>query len=66
MCVCMYLFTREKQVTAFYLNFVPTPPFLFPSRIPPDQLYFAILKQKLKSTTERHCFCIDEELAYEK
>ncbi|KAM4617103.1 dual specificity protein phosphatase CDC14B isoform 5-T5 [Polymixia lowei] len=30
-----------------------------------DQLYFAILKQKIKSTTERHCFCIDEELAYE-
>uniref|UniRef100_A0A8C4H9S9 protein-tyrosine-phosphatase n=1 Tax=Dicentrarchus labrax TaxID=13489 RepID=A0A8C4H9S9_DICLA len=30
-----------------------------------DQLYFAILKQKIKSTAERHCFCIDEELAYE-
>ncbi|XP_019743927.1 dual specificity protein phosphatase CDC14B isoform X5 [Hippocampus comes] len=30
-----------------------------------DQLYFAILQQKIKSTTERHCFCIDEELAYE-
>ncbi|XP_056275170.1 dual specificity protein phosphatase CDC14B isoform X3 [Pseudoliparis swirei] len=30
-----------------------------------DQLYFAVLKQKLKSTGERHCFCIDEELAYE-
>ncbi|XP_061756023.1 dual specificity protein phosphatase CDC14B isoform X7 [Nerophis ophidion] len=30
-----------------------------------DQLYFAILQQKLKSTTERHYFCIDEELAYE-
>ncbi|XP_077417199.1 dual specificity protein phosphatase CDC14B isoform X4 [Vanacampus margaritifer] len=30
-----------------------------------DQLYFAILQQKLKSSTERHCFCVDEELAYE-
>ncbi|KAF1389303.1 hypothetical protein PFLUV_G00072040 [Perca fluviatilis] len=30
-----------------------------------DQLYFAILKQKIKNTAERHCFCIDEELAYE-
>uniref|UniRef100_A0A3Q1J4G8 protein-tyrosine-phosphatase n=1 Tax=Anabas testudineus TaxID=64144 RepID=A0A3Q1J4G8_ANATE len=30
-----------------------------------DQLYFAILRQKIKSTAERHCFCIDEELAYE-
>ncbi|XP_049619566.1 dual specificity protein phosphatase CDC14B isoform X2 [Syngnathus scovelli] len=30
-----------------------------------DQLYFAILHQKIKSTAERHCFCIDEELAYE-
>uniref|UniRef100_A0A3P9BHM0 Cell division cycle 14B n=1 Tax=Maylandia zebra TaxID=106582 RepID=A0A3P9BHM0_9CICH len=30
-----------------------------------DQLYFAILQQKIKSTAERHCFCIDEELAYE-
>ncbi|XP_029019024.1 dual specificity protein phosphatase CDC14B isoform X6 [Betta splendens] len=30
-----------------------------------DQLYFAVLKQKIKSTAERHCFCIDEELAYE-
>ncbi|XP_077376854.1 dual specificity protein phosphatase CDC14B isoform X7 [Festucalex cinctus] len=30
-----------------------------------DQLYFAILQQKIKSSTERHCFCIDEELAYE-
>nr|XP_061804536.1 dual specificity protein phosphatase CDC14C-like [Nerophis lumbriciformis] len=30
-----------------------------------DQLYFAILQHKIKSTTERHCFCIDEELAYE-
>ncbi|XP_068559238.1 dual specificity protein phosphatase CDC14B isoform X5 [Cebidichthys violaceus] len=30
-----------------------------------DQLYFAILKQKIKSTAERHCFCIDDELAYE-
>ncbi|XP_008334251.1 dual specificity protein phosphatase CDC14B isoform X2 [Cynoglossus semilaevis] len=30
-----------------------------------DQLYFAILQQKLKSTSERHCFCIDDELAYE-
>ncbi|XP_017267894.1 dual specificity protein phosphatase CDC14B isoform X3 [Kryptolebias marmoratus] len=30
-----------------------------------DQLFFAILQQKIKSTAERHCFCIDEELAYE-
>ncbi|XP_037338544.2 dual specificity protein phosphatase CDC14B isoform X5 [Pungitius pungitius] len=30
-----------------------------------DQLYFAILKQKIKSTADRHCFCVDEELAYE-
>ncbi|XP_077456937.1 dual specificity protein phosphatase CDC14B isoform X2 [Stigmatopora argus] len=30
-----------------------------------DQLYFAILQQKVKSTRERHCFCIDEELEYE-
>ncbi|XP_060787828.1 dual specificity protein phosphatase CDC14B isoform X8 [Neoarius graeffei] len=30
-----------------------------------DQLYFAILNQKLRSTTERHCFCIDEEFSYE-
>ncbi|XP_053727241.1 dual specificity protein phosphatase CDC14B isoform X2 [Synchiropus splendidus] len=30
-----------------------------------DQLYFAILRQRTKTTAERHCFCIDEELAYE-
>ncbi|XP_047237287.1 dual specificity protein phosphatase CDC14B isoform X4 [Girardinichthys multiradiatus] len=30
-----------------------------------DQLYFAILQQKIKTTADRHCFCIDEELAYE-
>uniref|UniRef100_G3NUC5 Cell division cycle 14B n=1 Tax=Gasterosteus aculeatus aculeatus TaxID=481459 RepID=G3NUC5_GASAC len=30
-----------------------------------DQLYFAILTQKIKSTADRHCFCIDDELAYE-
>ncbi|KAM9744165.1 dual specificity protein phosphatase CDC14B isoform 4-T4 [Menidia menidia] len=30
-----------------------------------NQLYFAILQQKIKSTSDRHCFCIDEELAYE-
>ncbi|XP_041855396.1 dual specificity protein phosphatase CDC14B isoform X5 [Melanotaenia boesemani] len=30
-----------------------------------DQLYFAMLQQKIKSTADRHCFCIDEELAYE-
>uniref|UniRef100_A0A8C7ZRQ5 Dual specificity protein phosphatase CDC14B n=1 Tax=Oryzias sinensis TaxID=183150 RepID=A0A8C7ZRQ5_9TELE len=30
-----------------------------------DQLYFAMLQQKMKSTSDRHCFCIDEELAYE-
>ncbi|XP_036434680.1 dual specificity protein phosphatase CDC14B isoform X1 [Colossoma macropomum] len=30
-----------------------------------DQLYFAILKQKIRSSPERHCFCIDEELSYE-
>uniref|UniRef100_A0A8C1WV78 protein-tyrosine-phosphatase n=1 Tax=Cyprinus carpio TaxID=7962 RepID=A0A8C1WV78_CYPCA len=31
-----------------------------------DQLYFALLHQKVKSTPDRHCFCIDEELSYEK
>ncbi|MCJ8735055.1 hypothetical protein PDJAM_G00242430 [Pangasius djambal] len=30
-----------------------------------DQLYFAILYQKIRSTPEKHCFCIDEELSYE-
>ncbi|XP_048854670.1 dual specificity protein phosphatase CDC14B isoform X2 [Brienomyrus brachyistius] len=30
-----------------------------------DQLYFAILQQRIKSTAERHCFCIDDELSYE-
>uniref|UniRef100_A0A8C1QH69 Cell division cycle 14B n=1 Tax=Cyprinus carpio TaxID=7962 RepID=A0A8C1QH69_CYPCA len=30
-----------------------------------DQLYFALLHQKLKSSPDRHCFCIDEELSYE-
>ncbi|XP_054895126.1 dual specificity protein phosphatase CDC14B isoform X3 [Poeciliopsis prolifica] len=30
-----------------------------------DQLYFAILHQKIKSTADRHFFCIDEELVYE-
>jgi len=30
-----------------------------------DKLCFAMLKQKIKSTAERHCFCIDDELAYE-
>ncbi|KAM6965019.1 dual specificity protein phosphatase CDC14B isoform 2-T2 [Aplochiton taeniatus] len=30
-----------------------------------DQLYFAILRQKIKSTADRHCFCIDDELSYE-
>ncbi|KAM9392190.1 dual specificity protein phosphatase CDC14B isoform 2-T2 [Pholidichthys leucotaenia] len=30
-----------------------------------DQLYFAVLQHKIKSTAETHCFCIDEELAYE-
>ncbi|XP_011613912.1 dual specificity protein phosphatase CDC14B isoform X5 [Takifugu rubripes] len=30
-----------------------------------DRLYFAILKQKVKSIADRHCFCVDEELAYE-
>ncbi|XP_062310978.1 dual specificity protein phosphatase CDC14B isoform X2 [Osmerus eperlanus] len=29
------------------------------------QLYFAILPQKTRSTCERHCFCIDDELSYE-
>lgn len=44
-------------------------PFSFfrPTPLPPsDRLYFAILKQKVKSTADRHCFCVDEELAYEK
>lgn len=40
----------------------PPPPFPAPA----DQLYFAILTQKIKSTADRHCFCIDDELAYEK
>ncbi|XP_026855522.2 dual specificity protein phosphatase CDC14B isoform X3 [Electrophorus electricus] len=30
-----------------------------------DQLYFAILNQKIRCTPDRHCFCIDEELSYE-
>ncbi|CAL8249243.1 unnamed protein product [Merluccius merluccius] len=30
-----------------------------------DQLYFAVLQQKIKSTSERHCFCVDDELVYE-
>ncbi|XP_068078994.1 dual specificity protein phosphatase CDC14B isoform X4 [Danio rerio] len=30
-----------------------------------DQLYFALLHQKVRSTPDRHCFCIDEELSYE-
>ncbi|TRZ03139.1 hypothetical protein DNTS_014534 [Danionella cerebrum] len=30
-----------------------------------DQLYFALLHQKVKSSPDRHCFCIDEELSYE-
>ncbi|XP_056128720.1 dual specificity protein phosphatase CDC14B isoform X2 [Lampris incognitus] len=30
-----------------------------------DQLCFAIIQHKVKSTAERHCFCIDEELSYE-
>ncbi|KAJ8262847.1 hypothetical protein COCON_G00153040 [Conger conger] len=30
-----------------------------------DQLYFAVLQHKVKSTPERHYFCIDEELSYE-
>jgi len=31
-----------------------------------DQLYFAVLQQKNRSTSERHCFCVDDELVYEK
>ena len=31
-----------------------------------DQLYFAVLQQKIKSTSERHSFCVDDELVYEK
>ncbi|XP_051524477.1 dual specificity protein phosphatase CDC14C-like isoform X3 [Myxocyprinus asiaticus] len=30
-----------------------------------DHLYFGILHQKVKSSPDRHCFCIDEELSYE-
>ncbi|XP_076859655.1 dual specificity protein phosphatase CDC14B isoform X2 [Brachyhypopomus gauderio] len=30
-----------------------------------DQLYFAILNQKIRSTPEKHYFCVDEELSYE-
>uniref|UniRef100_A0A6Q2ZEN0 protein-tyrosine-phosphatase n=1 Tax=Esox lucius TaxID=8010 RepID=A0A6Q2ZEN0_ESOLU len=29
------------------------------------QLYFAVLQQKIKSTADRHCFCVDDELSYE-
>uniref|UniRef100_A0A674NRC6 Dual specificity protein phosphatase CDC14A n=1 Tax=Takifugu rubripes TaxID=31033 RepID=A0A674NRC6_TAKRU len=40
--------------------------FFRPHPLPPsDRLYFAILKQKVKSIADRHCFCVDEELAYE-
>lgn len=31
-----------------------------------DQLYFAVVRQKLRTSPDRHYFCIDEELAYEK
>ena len=31
-----------------------------------DQLYFAVLQQKIKITSERHSFCVDDELVYEK
>ncbi|KAJ8285388.1 hypothetical protein GJAV_G00026250 [Gymnothorax javanicus] len=30
-----------------------------------DHLYFAVLQNKVRSTPERHYFCIDEELSYE-
>ncbi|XP_057212933.1 dual specificity protein phosphatase CDC14B isoform X2 [Triplophysa rosa] len=30
-----------------------------------DQLYFAVVHQKLRTSPDRHYFCIDEELAYE-
>lgn len=30
-----------------------------------EQLYFAIAPHKLKNTAERHCFSVDDELAYE-
>ncbi|XP_056629412.1 dual specificity protein phosphatase CDC14B isoform X3 [Triplophysa dalaica] len=30
-----------------------------------DQLYFAVVRQKLRTSPDRHYFCIDEELAYE-
>ncbi|ROL53732.1 Dual specificity protein phosphatase CDC14A [Anabarilius grahami] len=30
-----------------------------------DQLYFALLHQKVKSSPDRHCFCVDDELSYE-
>ncbi|KPP80310.1 Dual specificity protein phosphatase CDC14A-like [Scleropages formosus] len=30
-----------------------------------EQLYFAILQQRIRSTADRHCFCIDDELSYE-
>lgn len=61
--VCTRVFTHDesKQVTAISPFFYRLITFH-----PPDQLYFAILKQKIRSTADRHCFCVDDELAYEK
>lgn len=61
--VCTRVFTHDesKQVTAASPSSIDSSPFY-----PPDQLYFAILKQKIRSTADRHCFCVDDELAYEK
>lgn len=60
--VCTRVFTHDesKQVTAASPS-IDSSPFH-----PADQLYFAILKQKIRSTADRHCFCVDDELAYEK
>lgn len=55
----MYLYAPVHSRTRLLLSI--NPPFR-----PPDQLYFAILKQKIRSTADRHCFCVDDELAYEK
>lgn len=54
----------DVEVPCFVWLFSKSP--LFPCPLFSDQLYFAILQQRIKSTAERHCFCIDDELSYEK
>lgn len=51
---------RVITIHCFPSNFVVSVYF------PPEQLYFTILPHKVKSTAERHYFCIDDELSYEK